>query len=191
MHPHRRCRCDRQRVPHRRARVGGLCGFCSQAERVPTGSPKTGRCADVRERCRNEKEAEMPTEFYCEKWLTEQIESRCRRCTCDRRPFPRRRARVGGSCDFPGAAERVPTGSRKIGRCAAVRGRCGNGKRRRKPPAGGFRRRKEPQAARQEKAKVSCAHLGRHICPQCGQFGAFGQGLLRGQKQPCWGRTRI
>ena len=96
MHPHRRCRCDRQRVPHRRARVGGLCGFCSQAERVPTGSPKTGRCADVRERCRNEKEAEMPTEFYCEKWLTEQIESRCRRCTCDRRPFPRRRARVGG-----------------------------------------------------------------------------------------------
>ena len=34
----------------------------------------------------------------------------------------------------------------------------------------------------QEKAKVSCAHLGRHICPQCGQFGAFAQGLLRGQK---------
>ena len=42
----------------------------------------------------------------------------------------------------------------------------------------------------QEKAKVSCAHLGRHICPQCGQFGAFVQGLLRGQKQPCWGRKR-
>ena len=42
----------------------------------------------------------------------------------------------------------------------------------------------------QEKAKVSCAHLGRHICPQCGQFGTFGQGLLRGQKQPCWGRKR-
>ena len=56
--------------------------------------------------------------------------------------------------------------------------------------AGGFRRRNEPQAARQEKAKVSCAHLGRHICPQCGQFGTFGQGLLRGQKQPCWGRKR-
>ena len=46
------------------------------------------------------------------------------------------------------------------------------------------------EAAKQEKAKVSCAHLGRHICPQCGQFGTFGQGLLRGQKQPCWGRTR-
>ncbi len=29
-----------------------------------------------------------------------------------------------------------------------------------------------------------------HVCPQCGQFGTFGQGLLRGQKQPCWGRKR-
>ena len=57
-------------------------------------------------------------------------------------------------------------------------------------PAGGFRRREKPQAARQEKAKVSCAHLGRHICPQCGQFGALTQGLLRGQKQPHWGRKR-
>ena len=47
-------------------------------------------------------------------------------------------------------------------------------------PAGGFWRREKPQAARQEKAKVSCAHLGEHICPQCGQFGAFAQGLLRG-----------
>ena len=190
MHPHRRCRCDRQRVPHRRARVGGLCGFCSQAERVPTGSPKTGRCADVRERCRNEKEAEMPTEFYCEKWLTEQIESRCRRCTCDRRPFPRRRARVGGLCGFRGTVEHVPARSHKSGRCAGVRELYGNGRHRRKPPAGGLRRREKPQSARQEKAKVSCAHLGRHICPQCGQFGTFGQGLLRGQKQPCWGRKR-
>ena len=69
-------------------------------------------------------------------------------------------------------------------------GCCGNSKRRRSKPAGSFRQKTEPQAARQEKAKVSCAHLGRHICPQCGQFGTFGQGLLRGQKQPCWGRTR-
>ena len=52
-------------------------------------------------------------------------------------------------------------------------------------PAGGFRRREKPRAAKQEKAKVSCAHLGRHICPQCGQFGTFGQGLLSEQKQPC------
>ena len=42
-------------LPRRRARVGGLCGFRSPAERVPAGSPKTGRCADVRERCRNGK----------------------------------------------------------------------------------------------------------------------------------------
>ena len=34
------------------ARVGGLCGFRGTAERVPAGSPKTGRCADVREQWR-------------------------------------------------------------------------------------------------------------------------------------------
>ena len=37
------------------ARVGGLCGFRGTAERVPAGSPKTGRCANVRECCRNGK----------------------------------------------------------------------------------------------------------------------------------------
>ena len=37
------------------APVGGLCGFPDTAERVPTGNPKTGRCADVRERCKHEK----------------------------------------------------------------------------------------------------------------------------------------
>ena len=37
-------------VTARRARVGGLCGFRGAAERVPAGSPKTGRCAAVRER---------------------------------------------------------------------------------------------------------------------------------------------
>ena len=113
-----------------------------------------------------------------------------RRCRCDRQRVPRRRARVGGLCGFPDTAERVPDRSLKTGRCADVRERCGNGKRRRKPPAGGFRRREKPQAARQEKAKGSCAPLGSHVCPQCGQFGAFGQGLLREQKQPCWGRKR-
>ena len=44
-------RTDKTPVTARRARVGGLCGFRSQAERVPTGSTKTGRCADVREHC--------------------------------------------------------------------------------------------------------------------------------------------
>ena len=42
-------------VTARRARVGGLCGFCSAAERVPIQQQKTRRCADVRERCRNAK----------------------------------------------------------------------------------------------------------------------------------------
>ena len=38
-------------IPACRARVGGLCRFRCPAERVPTGSPKTGRCANVREHC--------------------------------------------------------------------------------------------------------------------------------------------
>ena len=42
-------------IPACHARVGGLCGFRSSAERVPAGSPKTGRCANVRECCRNAK----------------------------------------------------------------------------------------------------------------------------------------
>ena len=50
MLPRRRCRCNRQRVPRRRARVGGLCGFHGTVERVPAKYQKTGRCADVRER---------------------------------------------------------------------------------------------------------------------------------------------
>ena len=43
-------RTDKTPVTARRTRVGGLCGFRSPAERVPAGSPKTGRCAAVRER---------------------------------------------------------------------------------------------------------------------------------------------
>ena len=38
-------------IQARRARVGGLCDFQDTVERVPAGSPKTGRCADVREHC--------------------------------------------------------------------------------------------------------------------------------------------
>ena len=37
-------------IQARRARDGSLCGFHGAAERVPAGSPKTGRCAAVRER---------------------------------------------------------------------------------------------------------------------------------------------
>ena len=43
-------RTDKTPVTARRARVGGLCRFRRPAERVPTGIPKIGRCADVRER---------------------------------------------------------------------------------------------------------------------------------------------
>ena len=108
----------------------------------------------------------------------------------DKTPLPRRRVRVGDLCGFRGTAERVPIQQQKTRRCADVRDRCGHGKRRKRTAAGEFQQREKPQAAKQEKAKVSYAHLGRHICPQCGQFGTFGQGLLRGQKQPCWGRKR-
>ena len=42
-------RTAKTRLPRRRARVGGLCGFRSPAERVPVQQQKTGRCANVRE----------------------------------------------------------------------------------------------------------------------------------------------
>ena len=58
--------------PHRRARVGGLCGFPDTAERVPARSRKTERRAAVQERCKNEKGDKMSTEFYCEEFPAEQ-----------------------------------------------------------------------------------------------------------------------
>ena len=88
-------------------------------------------------------------------------------------PVTARRARVGGLCGFQDTVERVPTGSLKTGRCADVRERCGNGKRRRRTPPGGFRQREKPQAAKQDKAAGSCASRGGHICPRCGQFRGF------------------
>ena len=66
-------------------------------------------------------------------------------------PVTARRARVGGLCGFRGAAERVPTGIPKIGRCADVREHCGHGKRRKRTSASEFRQREKPQAAKQEK----------------------------------------
>ena len=71
-------------------------------------------------------------------------------CTA-KTPISARRARVSGLCGFRGAAERVPAGSHKTGRCAGVRERCGNAKRRRRTPPGGFQQREKPQAAKQEK----------------------------------------
>lgn len=69
----------------------------------------------------------------------------------DKTPVTARRARVGGLCGFRSPAERVPIQQQKTGRCAAVRERCGNGKRRRRTPPGGFQQREKPQVAKQEK----------------------------------------
>ena len=41
-----------------------------------------------------------------------------------------------------------------------------------------FQQREKPQAAKQDKAAVSCAPRDGHSCPRCGQFRAFAQGLL-------------
>ena len=97
-------------------------------------------------------------------------------------PVTARRARDGGLCGFCSAAERVPAKSLKTGRCADVRERCGNAKRRRRTPPGGFQQREKPQAAKQDKAAGSCAPRGGHICPPCGQFRGFTKELLSGQK---------
>ena len=53
-------RTDKTPVTARRARVGSLCGFHDTAERVPAESHKTGRCADVRERCESGKRRRKP-----------------------------------------------------------------------------------------------------------------------------------
>ena len=81
--------------------------------------------------------------------LKTQVES------ADKTPIQARRARVGGLCGFRGAAERVPAGSLKIGRCASVRERCGNAKQRRRTPAGNFGLRAKPQAAKQPAMDLS------------------------------------
>lgn len=52
-------------------------------------------------------------------------------------------------------AERVSAGSPRTGRCADVRGCCGNSQRRRSKPAGSFRQKTEPQAAKQPAMDLS------------------------------------
>ena len=95
-------------------------------------------------------------------------------------PATARRARVGGLCRFRRPAERVPIQQQKTRRCADVRERCRNGKSRKRMPASGFRQREKPQAAKQDNAAGSCAPLGSHICPPCGQFRGFTKELLSG-----------
>ena len=77
--------------------------------------------------------------------LKTQVES------ADKTPVTVCHARVGGLCRFRSAAERVPAGSPKTGRCANVREHCGHGKRRKRTAAGEFQQREKPQAAKQEK----------------------------------------
>ena len=98
----------------------------------------------------------------------------------DKTPIPACHARVGSLCDFQDTVERVPAGSPKTGRCAAVRERCGNGKRRRRTPAGGFRQREKPQAAKQEKRLGAFLRQPVHFCPQCGQFRGMKMALFCG-----------
>ena len=75
-------------------------------------------------------------------------------CTA-KTPLPRRRARGGGLCGFRGAAERVPAGSPKTGRCANVRECCRNAKSRKRTSASEFRQREKPQAAKQPAMDLS------------------------------------
>ena len=70
-------------------------------------------------------------------------------------PIPARRARVGDLCHFRRPAKRVPVQQQKTGRCADVRERCGNAKRRRRTPPGGFQQREKPQAAKQPAMDLS------------------------------------
>ena len=91
-------------------------------------------------------------------------------CTA-KTPLPRRRARDGSLCGFHGAAERVPIQQQKTRRCADVRERCGNGKRRRRTPAGGFRQREKPQAAKQEKGLTLFSASPSTSARSAGSFG--------------------
>ena len=93
-------------------------------------------------------------------------------------PIQARRARVGGLCGFRGAAERVPAGSPKTGRCANVRECCRNAKSRKRTAAGEFQQREKPQAAKQEKRLGAFLRQPVHFCPQCGQFRAVKTALF-------------
>ena len=69
-----------------RARVGGLCGFRSPAERVPAKHQKTGRCADVRE---------------CLAELQHRSRSACGRLSAEEKPQAAKQDKAAGSCAPP------------------------------------------------------------------------------------------
>ena len=107
---------------------------------------------------------------------------------------PRHYARVDGLCGFYSAAECVPTGSRKTGRCASVRERCGDGKRRGRTPAGGFRQREEAASgeAGQSRGVVRIprrSHLPvvravLEVCEGVPKGAKISHGVLQNEKSP-------
>ena len=97
-------------------------------------------------------------------------------------PIPACHARVGGLCGFRSPAERAPIQQQKTRRCADVRERCGNAKRRRRTPPGRFQQREKPQAAIAGERPDAFLRPAVHFCPQCGQFRGFTKELLSGQK---------
>mgnify|MGYP001708167053 CR=1 FL=1 len=122
-------------------------------------------------------------------------------------PIPARRARGGGLCGFRSPAERVPTGSLKIGRCAGVRecwrkmlilartavGKAACDKRGNTPKRAksrDFARCGEKAARKQDKAAGSCAPRSDHICPRCGQFWTFARAFQK-QRKTDGGRCRM
>ena len=70
-------------------------------------------------------------------------------------PIPACHARVGSLCRFLDAAEHVPTGHQKTGRCANVRECCRNAKSRKRTSTSEFRQREKPQAAKQPAMDLS------------------------------------
>ena len=81
--------------------------------------------------------------------LKTQVES------ADKTPVTACRARVGSLCRFLDAAEHVPTGHQKTGRCANVRECCRNAKSRKRTSTSEFRQREKPQAAKQPAMDLS------------------------------------
>lgn len=62
--------------PHRHACVGSLCRFQDTAERVPTESLKTGRCASVKQHCGNGKRRRRASNLPANKFQN-QYNSKC------------------------------------------------------------------------------------------------------------------
>ena len=62
--------------PHRHACVGSLCRFQDTAERVPAESLKTGRCASVKQHCRNGKRRRRASNLPANKFQN-QYNSKC------------------------------------------------------------------------------------------------------------------